>query len=254
MQGLSHKAHREGWNAILLNLYNSNSELSQPKIFHAGASQEVGNILNHLIARRNLQEVFLVGASMGGNILLKLLGEWGSSFPRQLRAAAVISPLVDLTESSRILEKRSNIVFHRHFVKNFKKRVREYGSQWGPLVDLDRLLRIKTVRQFDQLLTAPVAGFRDVPDYYHRASSLPHLKNVRLSTLVLHSKDDPLLPWQPLLLPEVRTNPSLLVTLTSAGGHLGFLERNRHGDVDRRWAENRVIDFFRFSRTRTGYQ
>ncbi len=251
MQGLSHKAYREGWNAILLNLYNQNRELCRPKIFHAGVSSDVGEIIEQLIDRNDLREVFLVGASMGGNILLKLLGERGSQFPQQVRAAAVISPLVDLLTSARILEKPSNFLFQHHFVKNFKKRIREQSVELDRFADLDILMNIKTVREYDQFLTAPLSGFRDVSEYYRAASSQPFLKDVRVPTLLLHSRDDPLIPWEPFMLPEVRSNRSLLVGLMSAGGHLGFIERDRQQDMDRRWAENRVIDFFRFSRNLT---
>ena len=153
--------------------------------------------------------------------------------------------------SARILEKPSNFLFQHHFVKNLKKRIREQSVELDRFADLDILMNIKTVREYDQFLTAPLSGFRDVSEYYRAASSQPFLKDVRVPTLLLHSRDDPLIPWEPLMLPEVRSNRSLLVGLMSAGGHLGFIERDRQQDVDRRWAENRVIDFFRFSRNLT---
>ena len=248
MQGLSHKAHREGWNAILLNLYNQNRDLCRPKIFHAGASSEIGEIIQKLIDQYNLMEVFLVGASMGGNILLKFLGERGSQLPQEIRSAAVISPLVDLVTSARILESPSNFLFQRHFVKNLKKRIREQSTELDNFIDLKKMMNIRTVREYDQLVTVPLSGFCDVSEYYKTVSAQSYLKDVRVPTLLLHSKDDPLIPWKPFVLPEVRSNQSLIVKLTSTGGHLGFIEREKKRDVDRRWAENRVIDFFRFSK------
>ncbi|MDA2938898.1 alpha/beta fold hydrolase, partial [Acidobacteria bacterium AH-259-A15] len=249
MQGLSHKAYREGWNAVLLNLYNCNRALPRPKVFHSGSSLEIGQILKELVVKRNLEELFLVGISMGGNMVLKLLGEWGSDFPIHVRAAAVISPLVDLTVSWKILEKPSNFLFQHHFVKNFKRLIKQHSSRLSPFVDVEAILRIKTIREFDQLFTAPLGGFHDAFDYYEKVSALPRLKDIRVPTLVLHARDDPLLPWQPFVLPEVCSNPSLLINLTGRGGHMGFLEQDAQGDIDRRWAENRVIDFFRLAGT-----
>ena len=248
MQGLSHKAHREGWNAVLVNLYNTNPELPRPKIFHSGSSQEVGEVLQELSTNHQVGEFFLAGVSMGGNILLKLMGEWGSDSPIDVRAAGVISPLVDLTTAWKVLERPSNLLFQHHFVKNFKKRIQRHRSALSPFVDVEALLRIRTLRQFDQLFTAPLAGFRDAFDYYEKASALPYLKDICIPTLLIHSRDDPLLSGEPFTLPETCSNSSLLMSLTRQGGHVGFLERTPSGeDIDRFWAENRLIDFFRLA-------
>jgi len=245
MKGLSHKAHREGWNAILPNLYNTNPAVERPKVFHSGSSRELEDILQQLILKYQVEEIYLAGVSMGGNILLKLLGEWGSSHPDQVKAAAVISPLVDLSASWKILEKPSNCVLQHHMVTSLKRRVRQGLPSLDGFVDQETLSRVRTFRQFDELYTAPLAGFRDALDYYEKASAFPHLKNIRLPTLLLHALDDPLLPAEPLLAPEVRSNPSIEVVLTQRGGHVGFIAKDDQGDLDRFWAENRVIDFFR---------
>jgi len=252
MQGLSHKAYREGWNAVLVNLYNTNPELPKPKVFHSGSSREVGELLQKLSMNHQVRKFFLAGVSMGGNILLKLMGEWGSDSLVDVRAAGVISPLVDLTTAWKVLERPSNFLFQHHFVKNFKKRIKRHRSSLSPFVDVEALLRIKTLRQFDQLFTAPLAGFRDAFDYYERASALPYLKDIRIPTLLIHSHDDPLLPGEPFTLSETRSNPSLLMGLTRQGGHVGYLEQALSGgDIDRFWAENRLIDFFRLARQTT---
>lgn len=246
MKGLSHKAHREGWNAVLPNLYNTNPALERPKVFHSGSSREFEEIIEQLILKHQVEEIYLAGVSMGGNILLKLLGEWGRSHPDQVKAAAVISPLVDLRASWKILEKPSNCFVQHHMVTNLKRRVRQGLPSLDGFVDQEALSRARTFRQFDELYTAPLAGFRDALDYYEKASALPHLKNIHVPTLLLHALDDPLLPAEPFLAPQVRSNPSLEVVLTQRGGHVGFIAKDGQGDLDRFWAENRVIDFFRF--------
>ncbi|MEE8348238.1 MAG: alpha/beta fold hydrolase [Acidobacteriota bacterium] len=246
MQGLSHKAYREGWNALLPNLYNAGLTLERPKVFHSGSSREVEEILQQVILGHQVKAIFLVGVSMGGNILLKLLGEWGRSYPEQVKAAAVISPLVDLGASWKILEKPSNRLFQHHMVTHLKRRVFQGFPALDGFVDQEALSRARTFRQFDELYTAPLSGFRDALDYYEKASALPHLKNIQLPTLLIHAQDDPLLPVEPFQSPEILSNPALEVVLTRRGGHVGFIEKSGQGDVDQFWAENRVIDFFRF--------
>ncbi len=251
MKGLSHKAHREGWNAVLPNLYNTNRAMERPKVFHSGSSREVDEILQQLIPKFQMEEIYLAGVSMGGNILLKLLGEWERAYPHQVKAAAVISPLVDLRASWKILEKPSNRVLQHHMVTNLKRRVLQGFPSLEGFVDRKAFRRVRTFRQFDEVYTAPLAGYRDALDYYEKASALPHLKNIHVPTLLLHSLDDPVLPAEPLLGPEVRSNPSLGVVLTQRGGHVGFFEKQDQGDdLDRFWAENRVIDFFRLFSSR----
>jgi len=244
MLGLSHKAFRKGWNCILLDLYNVNDEVPRPVIFHAGCNREMTQIVVGLIEKLSLERVFLVGVSLGGNILLKMLGEWQDTVPGRVSAAASISPLVDLTESWKMLDLRlSNRLYRHHYVSRLKSLSLNRSQHLQGFVDLGRLETVKTIRQFDEVLTVPLAGFEDVDDYYRRASARPTLGNIRVPTLVLHSRDDPFLPWRPLAEDEATRNPFLMVHLTEKGGHVAFLERARW-DIDRSWAENRVIDYF----------
>jgi len=245
MQGLSHKAFVQGWNSILLNLYNTNSSLPEPKIFHAGASHDAEKVLQMLLfGQTRITQLYLAGVSMGANMLLKLLGEWGSEYPDRVGAAAVISPLIDLASSLRVLERLSNKPFQRHFLQKLKRNVKVRVDELNPFVEMEELLRVSTIREFDEMLTAPLSGFPNASVYYEQASALPYLSRIRLPTLVLHSEDDPLLPRDPLTRGEVRSNPFLEIVLTKRGGHVGFLESDSQGDPDRFWAENRVIDFF----------
>jgi len=246
MQALSHKAYREGWNCHLLNLYNVNLELDPPHIFHAGASDGIRSAIEQIAQLPTTESILLTGFSLGGNILLKLLGSCGMGFPEKVVGAAAVSPLVDLTTSWQILEKPANTIYRRHFVKGLKNILRLKSDYLRDFVDLDSLMEIRTIREFDELFTAPLGGFTDADDYYRKASSIQCLGDIRVPTLILHSRDDPLLPWEPLSVPEANANPALLIHLTKHGGHVAFLEWKRH-DIDRSWAENRVIDLFRMA-------
>ncbi len=246
MQGLSHKAYREGWNAILLNLYDLSYKTRKPTIFHSGASRPVAGILRALIRKHRLERVFLAGVSMSGNILLKLLGEGLDGELERVRAAAAVSPLLDMTISWQILETLENSLYRVHFVRGLKNIMRQRAPYLARYVDLDALLRIKTIREFDDVFTAPLSGFRGALHYYEEASAVTRVPRISRPTLLLHAKDDPLLPWEPLTRGEVQGNPNVLVHLTNHGGHVGFVESDL-SDIDRSWAENRVIDFFRLA-------
>lgn len=244
MQGLSHKAYREGWNAVLFNLYDRNLEGRRPTLFHAGSSPQIEQLLEGIREIRQWSRFYLAGISLGGNMLLRLLGNWGERAPHWIAGAAVVSPLVDLEIGWKIIEEPSNVIYRVHFLRRLKRLLRQRSGELRDLIDFDALEKVRTFREFDDHVTAPMGGYEDAFDYYRRASSAPLLGKIRVPTLVIHSRDDPILPLDPWMRPEGRSHPSLLAHLTEHGGHVGFIEHEKT-DIDRAWAENRMIDFFR---------
>jgi len=244
MLGLSHKAYLEGWNSVRLSLYNLNSNLEHPKIFHAGCSHDLAEIASALFKRFGFDKCVFVGMSMGGNILLKLLGEWGGDYPPNILAAAAISPLVDLTASWRILDSRSNRLYRWYYVSRLRRLALARADALSPYLDVEKLRQVRTIREFDEAFTVPLSGYQDVLEYYRESSAVSKLGQIRVPTLLVHSRDDPLLPWCPLVCPAVEENPRLMLALSKRGGHGAFVEGSRR-DIDRSWAENRVVDFFR---------
>jgi predicted alpha/beta-fold hydrolase len=180
---------------------------------------------------------------MGGNIVLKLLGEYGNDCPRSIRAAAVISPLVDLMKSWSVLDRPSNVLYRLYYLQRLRRLSMRSPEGLAPFIKPEELRKVRTIRQFDEVVTAPLAGFEDAFHYYRKVSSIHLLPSIRLPTLLLHSKDDPLLPWEPLQGFTGNTNQFLHVHLTEKGGHAAFIGKRKRGDVDQSWAENRVIDF-----------
>lgn len=247
MLALSHKAYRAGWNFILPTLYNLETRPSRPRIFHAGCSNSVAEIIRLCSLQHGLEKILLVGISMGGNIVLKLLGESGHKSPSSIKAAGVISPLIDLEMSWPLMDKPANLLYRRYYLRRLRQLSMSRGELMGRFIDLERLRRVKTIREFDDVVTAPLAGFEDALHYYREMSSRNLLPKIRVPTLLIHAKDDPLLPWRPLTAPQVVANDSLLVHLTEAGGHVAFIAKRAQGDIDRSWAENRVIEFFRLA-------
>jgi predicted alpha/beta-fold hydrolase len=243
MLGLSHKAYLEGWNSVRLSLYNCNPELRQPKVFHAGCSGDLAEIVSRLTDQFEFSKILLVGVSMGGNTSLKLLGELGDR-PAGLVAAATISPLADLHASWPILEARRNRLYRWYYVSRLRELALNRAKKLDFAIDTERLSKVRSIREFDEVFTAPLSGYRDVFEYYSDASARSWLSRIHIPTLIIHARDDPLLPWQPLVDPAATENPALILILTEKGGHAAFIEKSR-ADIDRSWAENRVIDFFR---------
>lgn len=243
MLAFSHKAYSLGWNSVLVDLYNVNSQLHHPKIFHAGCSTDCREILERLVDEPEFGPLMVVGVSMGGNILLKTLGEWGHDTPDEVLAAATLSPLMDLEKGCSRLDHPANSLYRWYFLKRLKELTRRRASLLEGLVDLERLWKIRSIRDFDDLVTAPLGGFRGAADYYSRSSSARWIGKIRIPTVIIHSEDDPLLPWEPLVEPEVKSNPYLFTRLTEHGGHVGFIEGGEANGWDRSWAENRILDY-----------
>ena len=241
VQGLAWKAGLEGWGAFLPDLYDVSECREGFRIFHAASSRPVGEMIQRLLARHSVERVYLAGASMSGNILLRLLSEWGSRPPVPVAGAAVISPLVDLMESGSLLERPVNWVYRKYYVARLRQITLTLRRRIGSRIDWEELRKARTVRQFDAAVTVPLSEYASVDEYYREGSALPLMPRIQIPTLILHSRDDPFLPWRPLLELD---NSALLVHLTDRGGHVAFLEETKTGG-DRSWAENRAIDFFR---------
>lgn len=245
-QGLLGEAARRGWAADLLIFRSCGSEMNRARRFyHSGETSDLGFVLDRIVKEFPEAPVALAGVSLGGNVLLKFLGERGSNLPPQLLAAAAISVPFDLGRSSKRINRGFSTVYQRFFLESLKRKVREKVVRFPDLAHPDRIASLRTLEDFDDVITAPLHGYRDAVDYYTRASSLPSLGDIRLNTLLLSAADDPMLP--PEVLDEVREaargNPALDLEFVRKGGHAGFVT----GSVPWRpfyYAEYRVGEFF----------
>jgi predicted alpha/beta-fold hydrolase len=240
MSRLAQKALARGFVPALVELYPERV-IGRPPIFHAGNDTLLVHVIEQIVERMGASEARVVAVSLGGNLLLRaLVDERTTSW---LTSAVVISPLVDLIGTYRALERPETRIYRRTFLRALIARVRREEAIYRGHVDLARVYAAKTVRDFDAAFAAPLGGYVDVWDYYRRASALPHLARITTPTLILHAADDPLIPVEGLLRDEAHRSPHVLIGVTSHGGHAGFVGRKSAIDVDRRWAENRALDF-----------
>ncbi len=246
VQGLLKECERLGWAADLLVFRSCGAELNRARRFyHSGETTDLAMVVDKLLGENSEQDLAIVGVSLGGNVLLKYLGERGNSINPRIRAAAAVSVPFDLARGSKHISNGFSKVYERNFLDSLKRKVREKMLTFPDLIDSQAVESVRTLYDFDNMLTAPVHGFRDADDYYAQSSAIKFIGNVNVSTLLLSAVDDPFLP--PDVLDEVRMiaqrNRDLHVEFVAKGGHAGFVS----GVVP--WSpiyylERRVVDFF----------
>jgi uncharacterized protein len=244
MFGTAEKAFVLGFNVIRLNQRNcGGTEKLTPTLYHSGLSGDIGAVLLELIRNDGLPEIFAAGFSMGGNLVLKMAGEFRDSAPAELRAIAAIAPALDLAACADALAQPRNFFYNRHFVKSLKKHMRYKSSLYPDLfpLELSAFRRIRTVRDFDDVVTARFCGFQDAADYYKRSSASNLLSAIRRPTLILTAQDDPFVPFRPFQNSAIQENPHITLIAPPHGGHCAFISDDSGGD--RFWAETRIVEF-----------
>lgn len=215
----------EGLRPVALNFRCRSGEPNRARRFyHSGETGDLAFVLDRLARRSGGRPVGAVGYSLGGNVLLKYLGEQGSGARDRLAAAVAVSVPYRLAAAARSLERGVGRVYARCFLRSLRRSLREKSRATPHDYDLGDLGSVTTLREFDEAFTAPVHGYDGADDYYRRCSSARYLPDVRVPTLLLQSRDDPFLPPDALPEPEMERNPWLTPRITDRGGHGGFVE------------------------------
>jgi uncharacterized protein len=242
MRGIAAKAWRRGFNVVRLNQRNcGGTEHLSLGLYHSGLTADPVFVLRELIATDRLPVVAFAGFSLGGNLALKLAGEFGREAPPELIAVAAVSPVMELETCVRAIERRENRIYEWNFCRNLQARMRRKARAWPGRYDVTGLWKIWSIRQFDDRFTAPHHGFKDASDYYHRASAMRVVDRIAIPALIVSAEDDPFVPPGPFRDSKVTGNPHIATVITRHGGHCGFV--SEPGDDDGYWAERTVVDF-----------
>jgi hypothetical protein len=244
-RGLLARAHARGWSAAALVFRTCGGEMNRTRRFyHSGETTDLDFVIRRLTSETPEAPIVLTGFSLGGNVLLKWLGERGAEVPATIRAAAAVSVPYDLARGSRYINRGFARVYERHFLRSLVRKAIEKRRRFPDIAPRIDLATLRTMWDFDDAVTAPVHGFRDATDYYQRSSSLGWLDRIRVPTLLISAADDPFLPRD--VLDEVRavarSNSALQCEFPEHGGHVGFIA----GSLPWRplyWAEWRVMEF-----------
>jgi hypothetical protein len=222
-----------GWRVAIPHWRGCSGEPNRkPRAYHSGDTAEVDWIL-----RKFSTPVDAIGISLGGNALLKWLGERGAAAAPLVRRAATVSAPLDLAAAGHALDRGINrLLYTRMFLSTLKPKSLAQLQRFPALFDQTRLRRARTFREFDDIYTAPLHGFRDVDHYWSSSSSGPWLDRIRVPTLVINARNDPFLPEQALEAASAKAAGSVLLEFPRTGGHVGF-----RGE----WLCRRLIEFFR---------
>lgn len=238
---LMHAARERGWRAVVPHFRGCSGEPNRlARAYHSGDADEIDWMLKTAHARAG-GRMFAAGVSLGGNALLKWLAREQQHACALIQAASAISAPVDLMVAGDRLGRGFNRFYGLHFLRTLKRKSLQKLERFPGLFQRKRVNRAWTLRGFDDAFTAPVHGFRDVDDYWTRASSKPELGRIRLPTLIVHARNDPFLPAHHLPMPGALAE-AVEYDLTEGGGHVGFVSGAFPGNLD--WLPRRVLDFF----------
>lgn len=226
VRGLMMEARRRGWAADLLVFRSCGTTPNRaPRFYHSGETGDLDWVVSRLIREEPDRPLLLAGVSLGGNVLLKWLGERGAATPREVIAAATISVPYDLARGARHIERGFSRVYQAYFLRSLRRKALDKHRHFPERIDARAAARARTLWEFDDAVTAPLHGFRDAADYYARSSAIGWIDRIRVPTLLLSAVDDPFLP-QDVLRDVARIsagNPHLSPVFVETGGHAGFI-------------------------------
>jgi len=240
--GTGSKAWAAGMNVVRMNMRNcGGTEKLTPTLYHSGLSADVGRVMGALVDEKKLARVGLVGYSMGGNLVLKLAGDWGNNAPRELKAVAAVSPAADLGPSADAMHSVLNRMYEYKFLFGLMRRLRYKVSLFPELYRMPAR-RPRSLREWDHEVTARYCGFTGADDYYYRAAAARVVDKIAAPTLVINALDDPFIRLIPETRAKILANPNITLLETAHGGHCAFLATPN--GYDGRWAERQMIRFF----------
>ncbi len=258
MLGIARNGLAAGLNVVLMNQRNCGGmDHVAPTLYNSGLSGDVAAVAHHVVDHDQVSRFALIGFSMGGNLVLKLAGEWGSAGPAEFRSVAAVCPAMDLAASADALHTPSNRIYEYYFLMQLFRRLRQKAKLFPETFDPARLRGVSSLREFDDRITAHYCGFTGAVDYYDRAAAANVVDRIAVPALIIHAANDPFIRVRPETRARIASNPNITYIETADGGHCAFLgernlaERNlgersgnRNGqEDDGHWAEREVVEF-----------
>jgi uncharacterized protein len=241
-RGIAEKGIAAGMNVVRMNQRNcGGTDRLAPTLYHSGRSSDVAAVARTLFLEDRISALALVGFSMGGNLVLKLAGEWGREVPTELKAVAAVCPAMDLAASADALHNPSNRLYEYYFLWMLRRRLRVKARYFPGHFDVSRLCGLTSLRDFDDKVTAYYCGFTGADDYYSRAAAANVVDRISVPTLILHAANDPFIRILPETRKKVLANPNITFIETEDGGHCSFLGET--DGYDGHWAEQQVVQF-----------
>ena len=237
MVSTAQAALEAGFDSVRLNVRNcGGTEHLCRTLYHSGLTVDLRRVVEELAPK----PIYILGFSMGGNIALKLAGEWGREAPTHVRAICAVSPPIQLAACATNIGKPRNFVYEKRFLRQLSAALRRKANAMPELFSLRDLRPARSIWEFDQSFTAPAFGFRDASDYYRQCSAAAFVGDIRIPSLIIQARDDPFIPFEAFDIPALHENPSVKLLSTRHGGHVAFLAKGSR----RFWALDQAISFF----------
>ncbi len=241
--GMFRSACRMGWRGVALNFRSCSGEVNrQKRFYHSGETSDLDWVVRRLHQRRPESPLFIVGFSLGGNVLLKWLGENGKACPPAVQAAVAVSVPFDLEVAAHRVDRGVSQIYGRIFLKTLKEKALLKERKYPGLIDPDAVRRITSFAEFDDKVTAPIHQFKSGLDYWSKNSSQKFLSEIRIRTLLIHAEDDPFLPGDCLPRERILRSKWLEADILPCGGHVGFVQGSWPWKAVY-WAESRAVNF-----------
>ena len=242
MLGIAEKGMAAGMNVVRMNQRTcGGTDRLAPTLYHSGRSADVAAVARNLLEQDGISRFALCGFSMGGNLVLKTAGEWGSAGPAEFKAVAAVCPALDLAASADALHLPINRLYEHYFLWKLKARMRGKAKRFPGKYDLSRLRGLRSLRDFDHKVTAFYCGFDGASDYYARAAAANVVDSISVPAYILYAKNDPFIRISAETRQKILGNPNITFVETDDGGHCSFVA-DRDG-YDGHFAERAVVEF-----------
>ena len=246
MLGVARNGLASGMNVVLMNQRNCGGmDHCAPVLYNSSLSADVATVARSIVESDQLSRFALIGFSMGGNLVLKCAGEWGTNAPKEFKAVGAVCPALDLAVSADALHEPANRIYEWYFLLQLFRRMRLKARYFPDCFDLSRLRGISSLRLFDDRVTAYYCGFAGADDYYARAAAANVVDTIAVPALIIHAANDPFIRIRPETREKISANPNITFIETADGGHCAFVGAPDGDGYDGRWAEREVVEFVR---------
>ena len=243
IMGMVKALNRSAWDALAVNFRGCGGEPNRKlRMYHSGETEDIQTVIRHVSELANYSELALVGFSLGGNVILKYLGEQRGKTHSMIKAVVTISVPCDLKASSVRISALMNRLYLKRFLGMLHEKMKAKALMAPEKIDLRGYDKIRTLKEFDDRYTAPLHGFKDAYDYYEKSSSRQFLNRISVPTLLINAADDPFLSASCYPVEEAKANPNLFLEVPKHGGHVGFMASNNDGEY---WSETRAVAFLK---------
>jgi predicted alpha/beta-fold hydrolase len=238
--GMVNVFNHDNFDTVSMNFRGCSGEPNKElRYYHSGETEDLGAVVNYIHSLNKYRSIHIVGFSMGGNILLKFLGEKGDNVSGKVESAVALSVPCDLKDGATEMGKRHNTVYMKRFIQELKQKLLLKRDLFPGKINMDNYKLIRNFRQFDEKYTAPINGFKSAEDYWEKSSSINYLSKIKIRTLLINALDDPFLGKKCFPYEEARNSRFLFLETPHHGGHVGFMDFNNKFY----WSERRALAF-----------